>query len=162
MADPYLERMSSLGRTVFLAMIPVNLFLVVWVWFGRLAFGAGGWFLLILMLSVVPALLVALLLTTVLSFRGSVSPRSLTRAQAVLHLVVWAGMLVFGFFLVDFGDAPESDLSAFTQVVGRTDTTLSISWTVTSISAVVTVVAWLALLVALIAQRRRRAASALA
>lgn len=151
--------MSPLGRTVLLAMIPVNLFLLAWVWFGRLAFGAGGWFLLIL-LYVLPFVFLALLLTTILGFATPRRPRALTQAQAVTHLVVWLGMLGFGFFLVDFGDAPESDLSAFTQVVGRNDVSLSISWTVTGISALVTVGAWIVLLVLMVAQRRQPAATA--
>ena len=37
--------MSTLGRRVLLAMIPVNLAMLLWVWFGRIFFGAGGWFL---------------------------------------------------------------------------------------------------------------------
>lgn len=136
-------------------MIPVNLLLVIWVWIGRIVFGAGGWFFLILLFTMVPVLLVALLITTVLGFRFSDRPRCLNKSQAVAQLVMWGGMLAFGFFIVDFGDAPESDLSAFTQVVGRNDSTLAISWTLTSASAVVTVVAWLALFVMLLAQRRR-------
>ncbi len=147
--------MSSLGRVVLLLMIPVNLFMLAWVWFGRIFFGAGGWFLLIL-LYVLPFVLVALVITTVLGFTLSGRPRALTRSQAIVHLVVWAAMFAFGFFLVDFGDMEDSDVSAFTQVVGRNDVTLSISWTVTAISTVVAVVAWIVLLVLMLAQRRSR------
>lgn len=137
-------------------MIPVNLVLLAWVWFGRLAFGAGGWFM-VLMLGVLPFVFLALLITTVLGFRRSSAPRALTRSQGLAQLAMWTAMLGFGFFLVDFGDASESDLSAFTQVVGRNDTTLSISWTATGICAAATVVAWLVLLVLLVAQERDRA-----
>ena len=152
--------MSPLGRKVFLAMIPLNLVLVVWVWIGRIVFGAGGWFFLILLISVVPVVLVALLITTILSFRGSDAPHALNPSQALAQLVVWGGMLAFGFFLVDFGDTSDSELSAFTQVVGRNDNTLALSWTLTSASAIVTVVAWMALLVMLLAQRRRHRSGA--
>lgn len=148
--------MDSLGRTVLLAMIPVNLLMLVWVWIGRLVFGAGGWFILILLMAL-PFLLVALLATTLLGFLGSDRPRALTRSQAITHLVMWGAMLCFGFFLVDFGDMDESDLSAFTQVVGRNDATLSISWVLAALSVVVTVGAWVVLLVLLLAQKRRRA-----
>ena len=79
--------MSPLGRKVFLAMIPVNLLLVVWVWIGRIVFGVGGWFFLILLLSVVPALLIGLLITTLLSFRGSDAPRALSPSQAMAQLL---------------------------------------------------------------------------
>ena len=147
--------MSSLGRVVLLLMIPLNLFLLAWVWFGRIFFGAGGWFLLIL-LYVLPFVLVALVITTVLGFARSGSPRALTRSQGVVHLVLWGAMLGFGFFLVDFGDMEGSDLSAFTQVVGRNDVTLSISWTMAGICALTAVVAWIVLLVLMIAQRRSR------
>jgi hypothetical protein len=136
-------------------MIPVNLLLVAWVWIGRIVFGAGGWFFVILLVSVVPVLLVALLITTLIGFVGANKPRALTRSQAVTQLAMWAGMLIFGFFLVDFGDVDGSDLSAFTQVVGRNEVTLSISWTMAGVGAAVTVVAWLVLLVLLLTQKRR-------
>ena len=147
--------MSSLGRGVLVAMIPVNLVMLAWVWFGRLFFGAGGWFLLIL-LYVLPFVFLALLATTLLGFLGTQPPRALTRSQAVAQLVMWGAMWSFGFFLVDFGDMEGSDLSAFTQVVGRNDATLGISWTVAIASAAVTVVAWVVLLVLLLAQKRSR------
>jgi hypothetical protein len=144
---------SGLGRGVLIAMIPVNLVMLAWVWFGRLFFGAGGWFLLIL-LYVLPFVFLALGLTTLLGFLRSPSPKALTRSQAIAQLTVWGGMWVFGFFLVDFGDADGSDLSAFTQVVGRNDVTLSISWTFAVIGACVAVLAWVVMLVLLLVQRR--------
>ena len=144
---------SGLGRGVLIAMIPVNLVMLAWVWFGRLFFGAGGWFLLIL-LYVLPFVFLALLLTTLLGFLRSPSPKALTRSQAIAQLTVWGGMWVLGFFLVDFGDADSSDLSAFTQVVGRNDVTLSISWTLAIVGACVAVLAWVVLLVLLIARKR--------
>ena len=146
--------MSSLGRTVLLLMIPVNLVMLAWVWFGRIFFGAGGWFLLIL-LYVLPFVFVALLVTTILGLTLPGRPRALTRSQAAVHLVLWGAMFGFGFFLVDFGDMENSDVSAFTQIVGRNDATLSISWTMTGICAMATVAAWIVLLVLLIVQRRR-------
>lgn len=149
--------MNSLGRAVLLLMIPVNLLLLAWVWFGRIFFGAGGWFLLIL-LYVLPFVVLALLLTTVLGFTLPGRPRALTRSQAAAHLVLWGAMLGFGFFLVDFGDMEDSDVSAFTQLVGRNDATLWISWTMTAVCTVGIVVAWIVLLVLLVAQRRSSSA----
>jgi len=148
---------NKLGRVVLVAMIPVNLFMLAWVWFGRLFFGAGGWFLLI-MLYALPFLFLGLLATTLIGFLGADKTRALTSSQAVTQLVMWAGLLGFGFFLVDFGDMEDSDLSAFTQVVGRNDVTLSISWTMAIVSACVAVVAWMVLLILLIVQKRRRPA----
>ena len=57
-------------------MIPVNLFLVLWVWMGRIVFGVGGWFLLVFLFSVVPVMLVALLVSTILAL-----PRTAGRAR---------------------------------------------------------------------------------
>jgi hypothetical protein len=151
--------MSPLGRKVFLAMIPVNLLLLLWVWFGRLFFNAGGWFM-IMMVAAVPFLLLGLLLTTVFAFRGSDKPHALSTSQAWAHLLTWAGMLAFGFFIVDFGDVDESDRSVFTQLVGRNDATLSTSWTLTAVSGVVTLGAWLLLLTLLVAQGRRHRSGA--
>jgi hypothetical protein len=149
--------MNSLGRVVLLLMIPLNLLLLAWVWFGRIFFGAGGWFLLIL-LYVLPFVFVALLVTTILGFTMSGRPRALTKTQAGTHVILWGAMLGFGFFLVDFGDMEDSDVSAFTQTVGRNDATLSISWTMTAICTVAIVIAWIVLLVLLVAQRRSRSA----
>ncbi|MCW2849697.1 MAG: hypothetical protein JWR90_3671 [Marmoricola sp.] len=149
--------MSSLGRFVFLVMIPLNVLLVVWAWIGRLFLGAPGWFM-ILMTVVVPFLLLALLLTTVLAFRGSDKPHSLTGAQTLFQLAVWAGLLGFGFFLVDFGDTDDSQRSVFTNLVGTNDGSLALSTSLAAVSTAVAVLGWLVLLVLLVAQRRRHRA----
>jgi len=106
-----LRLVTTLGRQTLLWMIPLNLLLIVWVWFGRIVFGVGGWFLLIFMLTVVPVLLIGLLITTILAFTKPGRPRSLTRPQALVQLVTWAGMLLAGTFVPDLVDAvlpPES------------------------------------------------------
>lgn len=146
--------MSTLGRRVFLWMIPLHLLLIAWVWFGRLLFGVGGWFLLIYLISVVPVLLAGLLVTTVMAFVQPGRPRSLTRAQSLAQLATWLGMLLFGAFSVDFGDTEDSYGSLLTQVFGPSDLLLDVSWWVMIASALLTVAAWLVLLVALVAGRR--------
>lgn len=146
---------TALGRRVLLWMIPLNLFLVVWVWFGRLAFGVGGWFLMIYAFTVVPALLVGLLLTTVLSFTQPGRPRALTRPQAWAQVAVWVGMFAFGLFSVDFGDTDDSEMSVLTQVFGRSRDLLDLSYALTLGAGAVTVAAWIALMVTLVAGRRR-------
>ncbi len=134
--------MSPLGRKVLVWMIPLNLLMLVWVWIGRLVFGVGGWFFLI-MLYALPFLFLALLATTLMgNLIGAERPRALTRAQALAQLGVWAAMAAFGFFLVDFGDVEGSDLSVFTQLVGRSETTLSMSWTMAAVSGAAVVAAW--------------------
>ncbi len=145
---------NRLGRAVLVAMIPVNVFMLAWVWFGRAFFGAMGWYLLV-MLYVLPFLFLGLLATTLIGFLGSDKPRRLTQAQAVTHLALWGFMLGFGFFLVDFGDTEDSARSAFTQVVGTSDTLVALSTIVAMVCAGAAVMAWLALLVLLIVQKRR-------
>ena len=70
--------MTKLGRTTLLWMIPLNLLLVLWVWIGRIVFGVGGWFFVIFLVSVVPVVLIALILTTVLAYTQNGRPRALT------------------------------------------------------------------------------------
>ena len=151
--------MSPLGRQVLVWMIPVNLLMLVWVWIGRLVFGVGGWFFLI-MLYALPFLFLALLATTLMGYLiGSDRPRALTRAQALAQLAIWVAMGAFGFFLVDFGDMEGSDLSVFTQLAGRSESTLSFSWTMTALSAAAVLAAWVLLVVLLLAQRRSHRAA---
>ncbi|MBB6626008.1 hypothetical protein H5V45_01625 [Nocardioides sp. KIGAM211] len=148
--------MNTLGRRTLLLMIPVNLVLIVWVWFGRVVFGVGGWFFLIFMLSVVPVLLIALLVTTILAFTQPGRPRSLTGSQAVTQVVVWVAMFVFGAFMPDFGDTDDSHISLLTQVFGPSDAALSASYTIAFGAAAVVLVSYLVLLVMLIADRRKQ------
>ncbi len=135
-------------------MIPLNLLLIVWVWIGRIVFGVGGWFFLIFLMSVVPVLLVALLVTTILAFTRAGRPRSLTRPQALAQIVVWAGLLGTGAFTPDFGDTDDSEISLLTQLFGRTRDMLDLSYTIALVCAGITVVAYVVLLVALVAGRR--------
>ncbi|MCW2767394.1 MAG: hypothetical protein JWO11_3353, partial [Nocardioides sp.] len=79
--------------------------------------------------------------------------------QTGAQLVMWLGMFVFGVVSVDFGDTEGSDISALTQLFGRSQLTLDASWTAMMVSAAVVVVAWITLLVALIAGRQRKVAS---
>ena len=146
--------MDTLGRRTLLWMIPLNLLLIAWVWFGRIFFGVGGWFLLIFMMTVVPVLLVALLLTTILAFTQPGRPRALTRPQARAQLATWAGMLLAGAFVPDFGDTEESYASLLTQLFGRSDALLDLSWALMLVFTVATLAAWVVLLVTLASGRR--------
>ena len=145
---------SAMSRWPLLLMIPLNLLLVVWVWIGRITFGVGGWFILIL-LPVAAVLAIALLATTILAYTQPGRPRSLTRVQAVTQLMTWTGMLGFGLFVPDFGDTEDSYLSFLTQVFGFSDTLMSVSWVFTAVFAGLTLVGYVVLLGALIAGRRR-------
>lgn len=143
-------------------MIPLNLALVAWVWFGRAVFGVGGWFFLIYLISLVPVLLIALAVTTVLAFTQPGRPRSLTHRQAVAQLAVWAGMLAFGAFSIDVSDLDDSETSLLVQVLGHGDTTVAVTWALMLVFALATVASWVALVVALVAGRRRTDATVLA
>lgn len=144
-------------RTVLLWMIPVDLLLVAWVWIGRVLFGVGGWMILIYLISVVPVLLVGLLVTSVLALTQSPGPdgrRRLTDTQAKAQLWVWGGMFVFGTFSFDFGDTDDSDTSLLIKVLGDNDAVWTATTAVMGVSAVVTIVAWIALVATLTAGRR--------
>ncbi len=148
------SNVSTLGRQALLWMIPVNLVLVVWVWIGRIVFGVGGWFFLIFLVSVVPALLLGLLLTTVLALTQEGRPRALTPLQAWAQVVTWLGLVVLGAFMPDFGDTEDSQLALLTQVFGYSDALFDLSFTIALVGAGIAVVAWVVLLGALIFGRR--------
>jgi len=135
-------------------MIPLNLVLLAWAWFGRIVFGVGGWFLLILV-PFIAVLLIALLVTTILALTQQGSPKALTRPQAIAQLGVWLGLFGFGLFLPDFGDTEESELSFLTQVFGRSDRLFDLSMGIALAFGLLVVVAYLVLLVLLIVSRRR-------
>ncbi|WP_121251210.1 hypothetical protein [Nocardioides ferulae] len=146
------------GRNALVAMIPVNLLLVAWVWMGRVFFGVGGWFLLIFLLSLVPLLLMLLTISTVLAFTQPSHPgrpRSLTRNQVRSQAVLWAGLFVFGAFCPDFGDAPDSSSSLLTQIFGYSDTLLDVSGFITLAGGAVAVGGYIALLTTLTVGRRQ-------
>lgn len=141
---------------VLLAMIPLNLLLIAWVWFGRVIFGVGGWFLLVALLFVVPVMLVALLTTTVLAYTQAGRPRHLTTAQAWSQVATWSLLFSWGLFQPDFGDTSDSELSFLTQVTGnRTEAVLDASYTLSIVSALGATVAWLVLLTLLVVARQK-------
>ncbi|MDN5854946.1 MAG: hypothetical protein L0K86_19270 [Actinomycetia bacterium] len=149
--------MLTFQRYVFAAIIPLNLLCIVWVWFGRTVFGVGGWMVLLLTF-VAPILLVALGLTTVLAFVQRIPYECgwITPAQAVAHVIMWTAMICHGGFLVDFGDAPESDGSVLTQIIGRSDATLDASALLAMICAVGALACYVWLLVLLLIGVRNR------
>lgn len=139
---------------VLLAMIPVNLVLVVWVWMGRIVFGVGGWFLFIFLISLVPLLLAALTVTTVLAYTQHGRPRALTALQSWAQLATWLTLFLFGAFCPDFGDAPDSEISLLTQVFGWSQDLLDLSYSLMVGFAAAALVAYLVLLLSLVLGRR--------
>lgn len=135
-------------------MIPINLFLVVWVWIGRVVFGVGGWFLFIFLFTVVPVVLIALTITTVLAYTQHGRPRALTGFQAGAQVVTWLALLAFGAFCPDFGDTTESEMSVLTQAFGWSRTALDVSYYTAMTAALVALVAWIVLLGSLVFARR--------
>ena len=135
-------------------MIPVNLLLVVWVWFGRIVFGVGGWFFLVFLFSVVPVVLLALIVTTTLAYTQQGRPRSLTAFQAWAQLLTWVSLFLFGAFCPDFGDTEDSETSLLTQVFGWSRGLLDLSYTLTLAFALAAFVAYVVLLGSLVFARR--------
>ena len=146
--------MTNLGRATLLWMIPLNLLLIVWVWIGRIVFGVGGWFFVIFLVSVVPVLLVALTLTTVLAYTQHGRPRSLTGVQAWAQVLTWFGLLGLGAFCPDFADTEDSQTALLTQLFGRSDSTYDLSFTITIGFGLLAVAAYVVLLSTLVFARR--------
>lgn len=144
--------MGTLGRTLFLLHLPLTAALIGWAWLGRVAFGVGGWWLMILPIFIGPWVLLALVLTSVLAFTRPQRPRAFTRGESVTLLGLWAGLVGVGFFIVDFGDVPGSEASILTKLVG--ESAADLSSTLALVSGAVAAVAWLALIVQLILDRQ--------
>lgn len=145
--------MGTLGRTTFLLHIPVTLLLVLWAWLGRILFGIGGWWLMILPLLAGPWILLALALAEGLVFTRPQRPRGFTRWECVSLFALWLGLAGVGFFLVDFGDTPGSEASVLSELAGRD--MLGLSTGLATVSGAVTAVAWVALIVQLLVDRAR-------
>jgi hypothetical protein len=125
----------------YYATIPINVVPILWVWIGRALFGSGGWWMVIFLVSVTPVMILALTITSILAIRQR-QPASvgfLTNGQFWCLTTMWLSLLLFGFFVVDFGDTKESISSAFSQLAGTAavdaSNTLSIIFFVTSIAA---------------------------
>ena len=146
----YSAPVIGLRNTAYALTIPINVILILWVWMGRALLGAGGWFFLIFLVSVVPALAVALTVSSVLAIlqRLPKATGRLNPAQFWTLLGVWVSMIGFGFFIVDFGDSKDSEASAFSRLAGRA--TLDTSNTLSGIFFVLTIGFYIALLVLLI------------
>ncbi len=134
------------------AMLPLGLLLVLWVWFGRILFGVGGWFFLIL-LPVAAVMTLALVTTTILAYTRRDRPRRLSGVQTTLQLLLWAAMFGCGLFMPDFGDTEDSATSALTQVFGYSDQLYDTSFVLAMAFGLVIFLVWFALLIALIIDR---------
>lgn len=147
--------MSTLGRRVLLWMIPLNVTLIAWVWFGRVSFGVFGWMVLILAVRVVPFLILGLLLTTVLALTQPGRPRSLTRPQAWAQVTTWVALFLAGTFVPDVTDEETDSASVLTRIFGPSDALFQLSWNLMVAFGVLAALAWLVLLVTLTHGRRR-------
>jgi hypothetical protein len=145
--------MRTLGRLVFQIHLPVTVLLLLWAWLGRVLFGVGGWWLMILPLFAGPWILLALGLTSVLAYTRDQRPRAFTRWETISVLALWVGLLGVGLFLVDFGDTPGSDMSILSELAGRS--TLDLSWNLSVASGALAVAGWLGLIVLLLLDRYR-------
>jgi hypothetical protein len=149
--------MRNLGRLVFTLHLPVTVLLLLWAWLGRVLFEVGGWFLLFLPVFVGPWALLALGLTSLLAWTREQRPRAFTRWETISVLALWVGLLGVGTFVVDFGDAPGSDMSILTKLVGHSQSMVDLSWSLSVASGIVAVAGWLGLIVLLLLDRYRAA-----
>jgi hypothetical protein len=152
--------MRNLGRLVFMIHLPVTVLLLLWAWLGRVLFGVGGWWLVVLPLIVGPWILLALGLSSLLAFTRVQRPRTFTRWETISVLALWLGLFGVGLFIVDFGDTPGSDMSILTELAGRSEYMLDLSWSLAMASGILAVVGWLGLIVLLILDRFRASAPA--
>ncbi|GAA4365207.1 hypothetical protein GCM10023146_06740 [Nocardioides caricicola] len=136
-------------------MIPVNLFLVAWVWLGRIVFGVGGWFFVFFMFTVVPVVFIALLVTTVLAYTQDGRPRALTPLQTWSQVLTWLGLFAFGAFMPDFGDTEDSMRSLLTQAFGYSDDLYNLGFALAAAAGLGAVAAYLVLFCSLIFARRQ-------
>lgn len=157
--------MDTLARFSTRHMVAVNLALLLWVWAARLLVGTGGWVLLLFPMTVGPSFFLALCLTSVLTWRLYPWKVSRTRParpgstclsvpQTTAQLVAWVGLLGTGFFLVDFGDSPDSEASVFTVLAGGSQAAHEATYVLTDVFGWTAIVGWVALLVLLLVQRR--------
>jgi hypothetical protein len=146
--------MDRLRASVLWCSIPLNLLLIAWVWLGRGLFGVEwGWMFIIMMVTVVPALVVLLGLTTVLAYRQPARPIRLTAAQCWAQIVIWLAMAAFGLAIVDFDDAGRTE-SVLSRWFG--EGALGVSEVVAKVSTGAAIVAWLTLLVLLLSGWRKK------
>lgn len=138
---------------MFLMHLPVTLVLLGWAWLGRVLFGVGGWWLMILPILVGPWILLALALTAGLVFTRPQRPRAFTRWECVCLFALWLGLAGVGFFIVDFGDTPGSDASVLSELAGGS--ALDLSSSLATVSGALCAVSWIALIVQLIIDRGR-------
>lgn len=106
--------------------------LPLWITLGRGFFGSGGWTTLALLISVAPIMLCGLLF---LAFFIRSRPRvrtdnAVSKIDAVLLTVLYLSIFLYGIFLVDGGDTPESINSLASLVLG--DGFIAISGVVSS------------------------------
>jgi len=152
--------MRNLGRFVFTIHLPVTVLLLLWAWLGRVLFGVGGWFLLFLPIFVGPWVLLALALTSLLAYTREQRPRAFTRWETISVLTLWVGLFGVGMFVVDFGDAPGSDMSILSELAGYSQATIDLSWGLAVASGIVAAAGWLGLIVLLLLDRYRASAPA--
>ena len=146
---------------VFVLMIPGHLAITVWVVSGVLFGESGDLGLVVAAIVAVPALLIALFVSTLQAVRAVpwVHGSLLTAGQAWLQLGVWASLGAVGAGLTVTGrDTPEASPGQETSAIlalfpGSVDASQAVAW----IGAVGSVVAYTLLLVSL---RKRRLVSA--
>jgi hypothetical protein len=131
--------MTGYGRWVYAINLPITLYLVLWIWLGRVPFGLTSWWVAIFPLTL--GLIMALCLRATIGIaRSPRHPRWFHRDEANAHVVMWLTMGVFGLALVDEGE------SVLSRLAGPEAHWVSWSWVLMALSAVIGVAAWAAVL----------------
>lgn len=124
--------MSTFTRISRQLLLPMALFLPFWLTIGRGLLGSAGWYTLIYLFSVAPALIICLVALRLLL--GPAKEGAGTGAhglvQSLLLSTFYVATILHGFFLVDFGDAPNSESSLALNVFGKSfeETALTLAW----------------------------------
>jgi hypothetical protein len=142
--------MERFRQIVFNLTVPMNVFLVVWVWVGRGLFGATlGWIAAFFTVLGLPIMIVTLGLATVLVLRQPRSAPRLSKTAAWLQVGLWTALLLAGATIVDVDDInPEESL--LINLIGFSGDTLSLSMELTKVFAFSAMFLWLGLVGALV------------
>lgn len=92
---------------------------VLWIIVGKSLFGAVGWVTAVMLFTVAPFLLVyGAVLWAVVKARNKRSGYLMSRTLRILVIALLVILFVFGFTIIDGGDAKDSGMSALTSLFG--------------------------------------------
>lgn len=109
-------------RLITVSIIPASIIMVAWATLGHAFFGLMGWAVILLIGSMIsPTLLILMLLAKKAApkyYDTQLKP-VVDQMTAILYLVLYGLLFLFGIFIVDFGDTGNSDGSLASLILGR-------------------------------------------